>query len=209
MGSGTLPTNAYVTHEHEQILIFRNGGTRSFPAGDEDRYESAFFWEERNRWFSDLWSDLPGTGQALEDEARDRAAAFPLAIPYRLIAMYSVYEDTVLDPFWGTGTTSLAAMALARDSVGVERDGGLVDLGRDRLADAAVERSREWNARRLERHDRFVAEREEPPSYEATHYDTRVVTAAEQDVRLYGIADVTRTPDGLGAEHVLYERDDA
>jgi site-specific DNA-methyltransferase (adenine-specific) len=208
MGSGTLPTNAYVTHEHEQILIFRNGGTRSFPPGDRDRYESAFFWEERNRWFSDLWSNLPGTDQALEDETRDRAAAFPLAIPYRLIAMYSVYGDTVLDPFWGTGTSSLAAMALARDSVGVDRDAGLLELGEERLAEAAIERSREWNARRLERHERFLAERGEPPAYEATDYDTRVVTTAEQDLRLYTVADVTRTPDGFRADHVPFAADE-
>jgi site-specific DNA-methyltransferase (adenine-specific) len=207
MGSGTLPTNAYVTHEHEQILVFRNGSKRSFPAGDEDRYESAFFWEERNRWFSDLWADLPGADQQLEDEARDRAAAFPFAVPYRLIAMYSVYGDTVLDPFWGTGTTSLAAMALARNSVGVDRDGGLVDLGEDRLAATAVDRSREWNARRLERHDRFLAEREEPPSYEATHYDTRVVTKAEREVRLYALANLIQRANGFEAEHVPYERD--
>ncbi|MFC7173299.1 DNA methyltransferase [Haloplanus litoreus] len=55
MGSGTLPPNAHVTLEHEYILLFRKGGTRSFPPGDDRRYESAFFWEERNEWFSDLW----------------------------------------------------------------------------------------------------------------------------------------------------------
>jgi site-specific DNA-methyltransferase (adenine-specific) len=208
MGSGTLPTNAYVTHEHEQILVFRNGGTRSFPSGDDDRYESAFFWEERNRWFSDLWSDLPGTDQALEDEARERAAAYPLAVPYRLVAMYSVYEDTVLDPFWGTGTTSLAAIAQARNSVGVDRDAGLVALGEDRLQSAALEHSREWCTRRLERHERFLAEREEAPKYEATHYDTRVVTAAEQDLRLYTVADLARTATGFRAEHAPYELSD-
>jgi site-specific DNA-methyltransferase (adenine-specific) len=209
MGSGTLPTNAYVTHEHEQILVFRNGGKRSFPSGDPDRYESAFFWEERNRWFSDLWTDLPGADQDLEDEARERAAAFPLAVPYRLIAMYSVYGDTVLDPFWGTGTTSLAAAALARNSVGVDRDAGLLELGRDRLVDTAIERSWAWCARRLERHERFLAkEREEPPDYEATHYDTRVVTATEEDVRFYAVDEVAETDDGVRVEHVPFRQSD-
>jgi len=209
MGSGTLPTNAYVTHEHEQILVFRNGGKRSFPSRDADRYESAFFWEERNRWFSDLWADLPGVDQDLEDETRERAAAFPLAIPYRLIAMYSVYGDTVLDPFWGTGTTTLAATALARNSVGVEREAGFVDRGARRLAGAAIDRSRTWCARRLDRHERFLdEEREEPPAYEATHYDTRVVTSAERELRLYAVEDVARTEQGFRIDHVPFQPTD-
>uniref|UniRef100_UPI0026357990 DNA-methyltransferase n=1 Tax=Haloplanus sp. TaxID=1961696 RepID=UPI0026357990 len=97
MGSGTLPPNAYVTLEHEYILLFRKGDTRSFPPGDDRRYESAFFWEERNRWFSDLW-EIRGEKQGLDDheERRDRSAAFPLDLPLRLIHMFSVRGDRVL-----------------------------------------------------------------------------------------------------------------
>ena len=56
MGSGMLPAGAYVTYEHEYILVFRKGSKRIFstPAQKENRRESAFFWEERNRWFSDV-----------------------------------------------------------------------------------------------------------------------------------------------------------
>ena len=122
MGSGMLPPNAYATLEHEYILIFRNGTTaRTFPPGSERRYESAYFWEERNEWFSDVWTDIRGTLQSLDNgELRDRSAAYPFEVPYRLINMYSVYGDTVLDPFWGTGTTSLAAMIAGRNSIGYE-----------------------------------------------------------------------------------------
>jgi len=57
MGSGTLPSGAYVTLEHEYILVFRKGGRRSFlPSEQGLRRESAFFWEERNSWFSDVWN---------------------------------------------------------------------------------------------------------------------------------------------------------
>ena len=126
MGSGTLPTNAYATLEHEHVLLFRKGGPRSFPPNDADRYASAFFWEERNEWFADTW-EIRGTGQGLsaDDGRRERSGAFPLELPLRLVRMYSVRGDTVLDPFVGTGTTSLAAMVAGRSSVGVDRDADL------------------------------------------------------------------------------------
>jgi DNA modification methylase len=49
MGSGMLPNNAYVTLEHEYILVFRKGEKRKFNSKNKDRYESAYFWEERNK----------------------------------------------------------------------------------------------------------------------------------------------------------------
>jgi len=69
MGSGMIPPNAYATLEHEYVLVFRNGSERrSFEPGADRRYESAYFWEERNEWFSDLWTDVRGTLQELESE---------------------------------------------------------------------------------------------------------------------------------------------
>jgi DNA modification methylase len=63
MGSGMLPVGAYVTYEHEYILILRKGTRREFttPEAKRLRRESAFFWEERNLWFSDIWHDIRGT----------------------------------------------------------------------------------------------------------------------------------------------------
>jgi DNA modification methylase len=129
MGSGMLPAGAYVTLEHEYILVMRKGGKREFAAGSEKlaRRASAFFWEERNAWFSDMW-DFKGTRQALgHSDLRARSAAFPLELPYRLVNMYSVRGDTVLDPFVGTGTTTFAAMASGRHSIGLELDPALID----------------------------------------------------------------------------------
>jgi DNA modification methylase len=67
MGSGMFPPGAYVTLEHEYILIFRKGAKREFPTDAQKsvRRESAYFWEERNQWFSDVWTGLPGTMQNL------------------------------------------------------------------------------------------------------------------------------------------------
>ncbi len=49
MGSGMYPAGAYVTYEHEYILIFRKGGKRIFNRDEKKiRQKSAYFWEERN-----------------------------------------------------------------------------------------------------------------------------------------------------------------
>ena len=190
MGSGMIPPNAYVTLEHEYILTFRNGGRRSFEPGADRRYEAAYFWEERNRWFTDVWTDVTGRLQELpDDDLRDRAGAFPFEIPYRLINMYSVYGDTVLDPFWGTGTTTLAAMVAGRNSVGYERDEAFLDRFADRV-DTVPALGRDVLERRLAAHREFVETRDDL-AYEATHYDVPVMTKQEQDLRLYTPRQVT------------------
>lgn len=121
MGSGMLPPGAYVTLEHEFILVFRKGNKREFSSKEKpNRRESSYFWEERNKWFSDLWN-FKGTSQLLsKNEIRNRSGAYPFEVPYRLINMFSVRGDTVLDPFLGTGTTTLAAIASGRNSIGYE-----------------------------------------------------------------------------------------
>ena len=204
MGSGMLPPNAYVTLEHEFILPFRNGDRRQFEPHSERRYGAAFFWEERNRWFSDLWTDITGELQALDgDRLRERSAAFPFEIPYRLVNMYSVYGDTVLDPFWGTGTTSLAAMAAARNSVGYELDPAFTDLFHERVADAP-DISRRVVDRRLAAHRAFVAGRRDDGKqfeYEADNYEFPVTTRQEQSLQLHTVAEVESTPEGYTARH--------
>jgi DNA modification methylase len=208
MGSGMLPPNAYVTLEHEYILVFRNGGTRRFEPHAEARYECSYLWEERNRWFSDLWTDVSGELQALDgDELRDRSGAYPFEIPYRLITMYSVYGDTVLDPFWGTGTTSLAAMAAARDSIGCERDAAFVGAFEESVAEAPA-LSRTAGRKRLDDHRAFVDEHgSDGFEYEADHYDFPVTTKQEQAMRLYAIESLAETANGYRAVHEPVEAD--
>ena len=183
MGSGMLPSGAYVTLEHEYILILRKGGKRRFTNPEADRRKrSAFFWEERNVWFSDLW-DFKGIGQELGDSAtRKRSAAFPFELAFRLINMYSMKEDTVLDPFLGTGTTMLAAMASARNSIGVEIDGVLATV----IEHKVQEFSQLVNQRQLQRlndHACFVREyrqrRERDPGYLNVPHGFPVVTRQE------------------------------
>jgi site-specific DNA-methyltransferase (cytosine-N4-specific) len=120
LGSGFLPPNGYVTQDLEHILIFRKGDPRKFPAKDATRYSSSFTKAQRDVWFSQAWS-VRGTPQALGKSHR-RSAAFPEEIPRRLISMFSLIGDTVLDPFLGTGTTAKVAGELSRNSIGFELD---------------------------------------------------------------------------------------
>lgn len=124
MGSGMLPPGAYVTLEHEFVLIFRKGNKREFKGEDlARRRASAIFWEERNAWFSDVWFDIKGASQQLADRAaRARSGAFPFELAWRLIHMFSIRGDTVLDPFLGCGTTLAASAAAGRHCTGYEVD---------------------------------------------------------------------------------------
>ena len=196
MGSGMIPPNAYVTLEHEHILIFRKQDKRTVsPNRRDDRYESAYFWEERNQWFSDLWTGVRGTTQALSSKHSDlraRSAAFPLEVPLRLINMYSVAGDTVLDPFWGTGTTSLAAAMLRRNSVGYELEAGFTTVF-DEAVRTLPQRSHQYNAHRIEQHRQFLRERDDSCKHTNRFYEFGVVTKQEKDIVLYDI-DTLQTP---------------
>jgi len=177
MGSGMLPSGAYVTLEHEWILVFRKAGKRVFKTAEEKmkRRESAFFWEERNVWFSDLW-ELKGTKQKIaKSETRKRSAAYPFEIPYRLINMYSLKGDTVLDPFLGTGTTTLAAIAAERDSIGYEIDPKFLDIIGDNIENTSLDFYNSQIEHRLIKHKKFVEERRaDVKKSEIKHFNTKI-----------------------------------
>ncbi len=208
MGSGMLPAGAYVTLEHEYILVFRKGNKRVFssPAEKQNRQTSSFFWEERNIWFSDIW-DFKGIRQPLSHSAlRDRSAAFPFELAYRLVNMYSVHHDTVLDPFLGTGTTSFAAIASCRNSIGVEIDDnfdGLICSGMD----SAVPFANYYVSRRLNDHLKFIQEYEErkgKTKHLNSNYSFPVVTSQEVTLALNYVREVLREN---GTYRATYEED--
>ncbi len=209
MGSGMLPAGAYVTLEHEHILILRKGGKRRFDEAEAaGRRRSAFFWEERNHWFSDQW-DVRGARQSTEPGIeRRRSAAFPLLIPYRLVLMFSIYGDAVLDPFCGTGTTSFAALAAGRSSVGVEIEAGMLadaeqGIGgmRQRAADLASARLRAH----LEFVDSAAGRGRKLRHWNAVH-GFAVTTSQEREMELLAVSAVERV--AAGVYRALYERAD-
>ena len=198
MGSGMLPPGAYVTLEHEFILILRKGRKREFKAQEKsNRSESAYFWEERNTWFSDIW-DFKGTRQLLTDESvRDRSAAYPFELAYRLVNMFTVKGDSVLDPFLGTGTTTLAAMTAGRNSIGYE-----IDLNFKRTicdaVDPVVDFANGIIQKRLQDHKKFITARIEekgPTKHKNEHYGFSVITNQERALRFDLLKSIESLPN--------------
>ena len=194
MGSGMLPPSAYVTLEHEYILVFRKGSKAVFPNREmDDRRESAYFWEERNHWFSDVWMDLKGTPQKMKhDQLRSRSGAFPFELPFRLINMFSVKGATVLDPFLGTGTTMLAAMVCGRNSLGVEIDGNFKEAIVKELEAVAPFGNAQIMAR-LANHEKFVRDRIEAGGkfkYTNHHYGFPVITNQERNLLINDLVSI-------------------
>src|SRR2546425_6557274 len=115
----------------EYILICRNGNLRPFDPNDPKRYRSKFTKKERDEWFSQVWT-VAGARQTHGGLER-RVAAFHEEIPRRLIRMFSIEDDLVLDPFLGSGTSLKAAMGLNRRFVGYEKLEDLSSIIRERM----------------------------------------------------------------------------
>ena len=214
LGSGMLPPNAYVTLEHEYILIFRKGILkRDLQPRAENRYHSAFFWEERNKWFSDIWDDIRGISQNLDNsnfaqnELRERSAAYPLELPYRLINMFSLYKDTILDPFWGTGTTSLAAMISARNSIGYEINPEFMQIFKKNIKELK-QMNININENRLNQHIKFFERYRKTGKdvkYFSAYYRFPVVTKQEIELLLYSIKDYREDENKFILHHQKFE----
>lgn len=207
MGSGMYPAGAYVTYEHEYILIFRKGGKRSFSGeAKKRRQKSAYFWEERNLWFSDLW-EIKGTSQVITsaEAGRSRNASYPLEIPYRLINMYSVEGDTVLDPFIGLGTTALACMASQRNSIGSEIDPTIAELALKNMS-AAPEELNNLIRTRLTNHTAFINElplEKKEKCYTNEPHGFKVKTRQETAIQIDRIASIQRTDSILTCQYEI------
>lgn len=118
---------AVLKNDVEFILMQRKrGGYRSpsLPA----RVLSVIGSENFSTWFRQVWTDIRGESTA------SHPAPYPVELAERLIRMFSFVGDTVLDPFMGTGTTSVAAARWGRNSIGVEVDSEYFKQARSRLA---------------------------------------------------------------------------
>jgi site-specific DNA-methyltransferase (adenine-specific) len=106
--------NAIIKNDVEFILMQRKpGGYRKPTTAQRDA--SRIDKEDFDKWFRQIWNI---TGAS----TRHHPAPFPLELASRLVRMFSFTEDTVLDPFCGSGTTMVAALRAGRNSIGVEID---------------------------------------------------------------------------------------
>ncbi len=126
MGSYPYPRNGIVKIDYEHILLFKKYGEAPKPA-PKQKEASRLTDEEWNAYFAGHWS-FPGERQD------GHLAMFPEELPRRLIKMFTFVGETVLDPFLGSGTTSLAALHLGRSSVGYEINPEFLPLIREKVA---------------------------------------------------------------------------
>ncbi len=204
MGSGMYPAGAYVTYEHEYILIFRKGGKRIFKGQEKQlRQKSAYFWEERNIWFSDLW-EINGTSQVMNNiSIRNRNASFPFEIPYRLVNMYSAENDIVLDPFCGLGTTNIACMVANRNSIGAEIDNEIANLALNRLNVSIDDLNQIINSR-ISAHLAFIKSLDEEKKnkcYENNNHNFLVKTKQETAIYISKLSKIVHNGKAVFCEY--------
>lgn len=126
MGSFPYPRNGILKMDYEFILIFKKLGTPPKVTAEQKKF-SLITKEEWNEYFSSHWN-FNGVKQL------GHIAMFPEELPKRLIKMFSFAGETVLDPFAGSGTTSLAAMKLGRNSISYEINNDFLPVIKEKLS---------------------------------------------------------------------------
>jgi DNA modification methylase len=122
--------NGIIKNDIEFILLFRKPGGYRHPT-QEQRDLSMIDREDHEKWFQQIWTDVPGEVQ------RTHPAPFPVEVARRLIGMFSFVGDTVLDPFAGTGNTTQAAIEMHRNSISFELEPGYIRDAERRLQNSA------------------------------------------------------------------------
>ncbi len=135
--SGVLLQNPYPMYFYpdnllESILIFQKGKFNYKSISKPEKFESAIDKEEfqKNKWYMSLWEM---TNVLPNSKLEKDIAAFPEELPYRIIKLFAYKNETVLDPFVGSGTTMKVARALGRNSIGIEIKEELVPVIREKV----------------------------------------------------------------------------
>ncbi len=124
--------NAVIKNDIEFILMLRKPGGYRKPSVAA-RVLSVVSEVNHRVWFQQIWEGITGAS------TKPHPAPYPKELAERLIRMFSFVGDTVLDPFMGTGTTSVAAATWGRNSVGVEIDEEYFGLAHERITSQAAD----------------------------------------------------------------------
>jgi DNA modification methylase len=116
-----------VKNDFEYILFLRKGGSYRSPSPIQKAL-SMLSKPEMQGWLRTAWTDIKG-----ESTRNGHPAPFPPELAERLIRLFSFAGDTILDPFVGTASTSLAAMASGRNSIGNEIDPTYIKMAKERM----------------------------------------------------------------------------
>jgi len=122
---------AVVKNDIEYILFMRKGTSYRTPAPLQKAL-SMLTKEEMQTWWRSIWTDIPGASTR-----SGHPAPYPVELAERLIRMFSFAGDTVLDPFAGTGSTSLGALSSGRNSVGNDIEESYLKMAHQRLVVAS------------------------------------------------------------------------
>ena len=125
MGSYPFPRNGIIEIDYEFILIFKKRGKTS-------QVDKSI--KEQSRISKDKWKEY-FSGHWYFNGARqdNHIAMFPVELPKRAIEMFTFVGETVLDPFLGSGTTSLAALITNRNSIGYEINKDFLSIIKEKL----------------------------------------------------------------------------
>ena len=122
---------AIIKNDVEYVLFLRKGGEyRSVPV--IQKALSMLTREEMKAWQRSIWTDLRGASTR-----EGHPAPYPVELAERLIKLFSFAGDTVLDPFAGTGSTSMAAIMSGRNSIANEIEPSYIEMARKRIGKLA------------------------------------------------------------------------
>lgn len=119
--------NAVIKNDIEFILMQRKPGGYRAP-NISTKVLSLISAENHKKWFQQIWTGLTGAS------TKQHPAPYPLELAERLVRMFSFVGDTVLDPFMGTGTTTVASAKWGRNSIGFEIDTHYFRLAQKRIS---------------------------------------------------------------------------
>jgi modification methylase len=124
-GSWMSATNPTLRDVHEYILVFSKGNNGRL---NTDKKKNTITRDEFMEFTKSVWTFSPQQARSV-----GHPAPFPVELPLRLIKLYTFEGDVILDPFIGSGTTAIAALAAKRHFVGYDIEKDYINLSKERI----------------------------------------------------------------------------